>query len=108
MRAARPRLPRRRATCSFTSNSSADSSKTRCTVDHSRRAKEGHVAVTIEIKAPTFPESITDGTVAAWHKQPGEVVRRDDVLVEIETDKVVLEVVAPADGTLKEVLKGEG
>ena len=64
--------------------------------------------MTIEIKAPTFPESISDGTVATWHKQPGEVVRRDDVLVEIETDKVVLEVVAPADGTLKEVLKGEG
>ena len=64
--------------------------------------------MTIEIKAPTFPESITDGTIATWHKQPGEAVRRDDVLVEVETDKVVLEVVAPADGTLKEVLKGEG
>jgi 2-oxoglutarate dehydrogenase E2 component (dihydrolipoamide succinyltransferase) len=64
--------------------------------------------VTIEIKAPTFPESISDGTIATWHKQPGEAVRRDDVLVEVETDKVVLEVVAPADGTLKEVLKGEG
>src|SRR5690606_5009969 len=64
--------------------------------------------MTIEIKAPTFPESIQDGTIATWHKQPGEAVSRDDLLVDIETDKVVLEVVAPADGTLSEVLKGEG
>ncbi len=64
--------------------------------------------MTIEIKAPTFPESVQDGTVATWHKQPGEAVSRDDLLVDIETDKVVLEVVAPADGTLSEVLKGEG
>ncbi len=64
--------------------------------------------MTIEIKAPTFPESIADGTVAAWHKQPGEPAARDEVLVEIETDKVVVEVVAPADGTLKEIVKGEG
>jgi len=64
--------------------------------------------VTIEIKAPTFPESIADGTVAAWHKQPGQAVSRDEVLAEIETDKVVLEIVAPADGTLKEILKPEG
>jgi len=64
--------------------------------------------VTIEIKAPTFPESIADGTVATWRKAPGEAVLREDVLVEIETDKVVLEVVAPVDGTLKEILKAEG
>jgi 2-oxoglutarate dehydrogenase E2 component (dihydrolipoamide succinyltransferase) len=64
--------------------------------------------VTIEIKAPSFPESIADGTVAAWHKRPGEVVARDEVLAEIETDKVVLEIVAPADGTLKEIVKAEG
>jgi 2-oxoglutarate dehydrogenase E2 component (dihydrolipoamide succinyltransferase) len=64
--------------------------------------------VTIEIKAPSFPESIADGTVAVWHKQPGEAVKRDDVLVEIETDKVVLEVVAPADGALQQILKGVG
>ncbi len=62
----------------------------------------------IEIKAPAFPESIADGTVAAWHKQPGEPCRRDEVLVDIETDKVVLEVVAPADGTLEQVLKQVG
>jgi 2-oxoglutarate dehydrogenase E2 component (dihydrolipoamide succinyltransferase) len=64
--------------------------------------------VTLEIKAPSFPESIADGTVAAWHKQPGEGAKRDEVLVEIETDKVVLEIVAPADGTLQQILKNVG
>lgn len=64
--------------------------------------------MTIEIKAPTFPESVQDGTIATWHKQPGEAVARDEVIVDIETDKVVLEVVAPADGSLAEILKGEG
>lgn len=64
--------------------------------------------MSIEIKAPTFPESVADGTVATWHKQPGEAVSADELIVDIETDKVVLEVVAPADGVLKEILKGEG
>ena len=64
--------------------------------------------MSIEIKAPTFPESVADGTVATWHKKPGEPVQRDELLVDIETDKVVLEVVAPANGTLKNVLKEEG
>lgn len=64
--------------------------------------------MTIEIKAPTFPESVQDGTVATWHKQPGEAVSRDELIVDIETDKVVLEVVAPADGSLSEIIKGEG
>ncbi|MEX2963876.1 2-oxoglutarate dehydrogenase complex dihydrolipoyllysine-residue succinyltransferase [Microbulbifer sp. TYP-18] len=64
--------------------------------------------MTIEIKAPTFPESVQDGTVATWHKQPGEAVSRDELIVDIETDKVVLEVVAPADGAISEVLKAEG
>ena len=54
----------------------------------------------IEIKAPTFPESVADGTVATWHKQPGDAVKRDDLIVDIETDKVVLEVLATADGVL--------
>ena len=62
----------------------------------------------IEIKAPQFPESVADGSIATWHKQPGEPVSRDEILVDIETDKVVLEVVAPADGTLGEILKNEG
>ena len=62
----------------------------------------------MDIKAPTFPESITEGSVAVWHKAPGEAVRRDDLLVDIETDKVVLEVVAPADGKLSRIVKQEG
>ena len=61
-----------------------------------------------EIKAPQFPESVADGTVATWHKKVGETVKRDELLVDIETDKVVLEVPAPADGVLKEILKQEG
>jgi 2-oxoglutarate dehydrogenase E2 component (dihydrolipoamide succinyltransferase) len=62
----------------------------------------------MDIKAPTFPESISEGTVAVWHKRPGESVARDDLLVDIETDKVVLEVVAPDNGALTEILKDEG
>ena len=62
----------------------------------------------IEIKAPTYPESVQEGTLATWHKQPGDAVERDELIVDIETDKVVLEVVAPASGTLTEVLKAEG
>ena len=61
-----------------------------------------------EIKAPTFPESVADGTVATWHKKIGEPCLRDELLVDIETDKVVLEVVAPADGSLSEISKSEG
>ena len=61
-----------------------------------------------EIKAPLFPESVADGTIATWHKQPGEAVSRDEVICDIETDKVVLEVVAPADGTIASIIKGEG
>ncbi|MGI9273706.1 MAG: 2-oxoglutarate dehydrogenase complex dihydrolipoyllysine-residue succinyltransferase [Endozoicomonas sp.] len=61
-----------------------------------------------EIKAPTFPESVADGVVATWHKKPGEACSRDELLVDIETDKVVLEVVAPEDGVLKEIVKNEG
>ena len=64
--------------------------------------------MTIEIKTPTFPESVADGTVATWYKKPGEAISRDELIVDIETDKVVLEVVASADGVLKEILKGEG
>tara|TARA_R110002049_G_scaffold185213_2_gene353447 strand:- start:5515 stop:6759 length:1245 start_codon:yes stop_codon:yes gene_type:complete len=59
--------------------------------------------MSIEIKAPVFPESIADGEVAAWHKSEGEAVARDELIVEIETDKVVLEVVAPADGVISKI-----
>jgi 2-oxoglutarate dehydrogenase E2 component (dihydrolipoamide succinyltransferase) len=64
--------------------------------------------MTIDIKAPAFPESVADGVVAAWHKKPGESVARDELLVEIETDKVVMEVVAPAPGVIDAILVSEG
>jgi 2-oxoglutarate dehydrogenase E2 component (dihydrolipoamide succinyltransferase) len=57
----------------------------------------------IEIKAPAFPESVADGEVAAWHKQEGDAVSRDELIVEIETDKVVMEVVAPEDGVITKI-----
>ena len=60
--------------------------------------------MTVEIKAPTFPESVADGVVATWHKQPGEAVARDELLVEIETDKVVMEVVAPESGVIEAII----
>ena len=62
----------------------------------------------VEIKAPSFPESVQEGTLASWHKSAGDQVSRDELIVEIETDKVVLEVVAPANGVLLEILKKEG
>ncbi|HWK55346.1 MAG TPA: 2-oxoglutarate dehydrogenase complex dihydrolipoyllysine-residue succinyltransferase [Hyphomicrobiales bacterium] len=62
----------------------------------------------IEIKAPTLPESVPDGTIATWYKKEGQQVARDELIVDIETDKVLLEVVAPADGVLKSIHKGEG
>lgn len=62
----------------------------------------------IEIKAPAFPESIADGEVAAWHKNEGEAVSRDELIVEIETDKVVMEVVAPEDGVITKIHAQEG
>ena len=64
--------------------------------------------MTIEIKAPTLPESVPDGTIATWHKSVGDPVSRDELLVDIETDKVVIEVVSPTDGVLTEVLKVTG
>ncbi|MCL4118332.1 UNVERIFIED_CONTAM: hypothetical protein GTU68_008589 [Idotea baltica] len=62
----------------------------------------------IDINAPTFPESITDGTVSTWYKKVGESVKRDELIVDIETDKVVIEILAEADGVLGEILKKEG
>ena len=64
--------------------------------------------MTVEIKAPTFPESVADGVVASWHKQPGEAVARDELLVEIETDKVVMEVVAPEPGVIEAIIVAAG
>ncbi|MYD96999.1 MAG: 2-oxoglutarate dehydrogenase complex dihydrolipoyllysine-residue succinyltransferase [Gammaproteobacteria bacterium] len=62
----------------------------------------------IEIRTPTFAESISEGTVAGWHKGVGDSVHRDDVLLDIETEKVVIEIFAPADGVVVEILKAEG
>lgn len=64
--------------------------------------------MTIEILVPDLPESVADAVVATWHKQPGDTVTRDEVLVDIETDKVVLEVPAPDDGVLESIVEEEG
>ncbi len=64
--------------------------------------------MTIEVKVPVLPESVEDATIAGWHKKPGDFIRRDENLVDLETDKVVLEVPAPADGTVKEIRAAEG
>jgi 2-oxoglutarate dehydrogenase E2 component (dihydrolipoamide succinyltransferase) len=62
----------------------------------------------IELKVPDFPESVSDGTILNWNKQPGEAVKRDETVVDIETDKVVFEVPAPEDGVLEAIIEGEG
>ena len=59
--------------------------------------------MSLEIKVPVLPESVSDATIATWHKKPGDAVKRDENLVDLETDKVVLEVPAPADGVLKSI-----
>ena len=64
--------------------------------------------MSIEIKVPGLPESVSEATVVAWHKQPGDAVTRDENLVDLETDKVVLEVPSPADGVMGEIKAGEG
>lgn len=64
--------------------------------------------MSIEIKAPQLPESVPDGTIASWHKKAGDAVKRDELLVDIETDKVVIEVVSPADGVLEKIIKDAG
>src|SRR5690606_21783434 len=64
--------------------------------------------MSIEIKVPALPESVSDATLVAWHKKPGDPISRDENLVDLETDKVVLEVPAPASGTLKEIRIEDG
>ena len=61
-----------------------------------------------EVKVPTLPESVSDAIVAKWHKKAGDTVRRDENLVDLETDKVVLEVPSPVDGTLESISADEG
>src|SRR5947207_12914354 len=62
----------------------------------------------IEIKVPELSESVAEATLLAWHKKEGEAVRRDENLIDIETDKVVMELPAPADGVLVKIIKGDG
>ncbi len=64
--------------------------------------------MTLEVKVPVLPESVADATIASWHKKPGDTIRRDENLVDLETDKVVLEVPAPADGVLREIRQQTG
>ena len=64
--------------------------------------------MTIEVKVPVLPESVEDATIATWHKKAGDTIRRDENLVDLETDKVVLEVPAPVDGTVTELKAEEG
>ena len=64
--------------------------------------------MSIEVKVPVLPESVADATVAAWHKQPGDSVRRDENLVDLETDKVVLEVPSPVDGVIEKITRDSG
>lgn len=64
--------------------------------------------MTIEVRVPTLPESVADGTLVNWHKKPGDPVQRDENLIDLETDKVVLEIPAPADGILGEIFKADG
>ncbi len=62
----------------------------------------------IELKVPVFPESVSDGTILNWNKKPGDTVKRDETIVDIETDKVVFEVPAPKDGVLKDIIEEAG
>src|SRR5271155_3320745 len=64
--------------------------------------------MTIEVRVPQLPESVADATLVSWHKKPGDAVARDENLVDLETDKVVLEVPAPAAGILKEIRITDG
>jgi 2-oxoglutarate dehydrogenase E2 component (dihydrolipoamide succinyltransferase) len=64
--------------------------------------------MSIEVKVPVLPESVSDATIASWHKKPGDTVRRDENLLDLETDKVVLEVPSPVDGVLKELKFKQG
>lgn len=64
--------------------------------------------MSIELKVPVLPESVADATVATWHKKPGDFVKQGENLVDIETDKVMLELPAPSDGVLESIIKGEG
>ena len=61
-----------------------------------------------EIKSPTYPESVADGTIANWVKKEGQEVKQDELIAEIETDKIVLEVLSPINGKIQKIIKDEG
>src|SRR6185437_8236134 len=108
MSAVRKPRPRRPACCVVTTpNRRGSSPKPSRSKPRNAKGREGNSMAT-EIKVPTLGESVTEATVARWLKQPGDTVAMDDPLVELETDKVTLEVNAPAAGTLSEVLVAEG
>lgn len=89
------------AAATNTSNEAASAAQS----NSSTQSSEGEA---VDITVPVLPESVADATIATWHVKPGEAVSRDQNLVDIETDKVVLEVVAPADGSISEILADEG
>src|SRR4051812_40327102 len=62
----------------------------------------------IEVKVPQLPESVTEATLVNWHKKPGDAVKRDENLIDLETDKVVLELPSPGDGVLVEITQADG
>src|SRR5689334_3348782 len=62
----------------------------------------------IEVKVPQLPESVAEATLVNWHKKPGDAVKRDENLIDVETDKVVLELPAPSDGVLTEITRPDG
>ena len=64
--------------------------------------------MTVKIKSPTYPESVADGTISSWVKKEGESVKQDELIAEIETDKIVLEVLSPIDGEISKIVKNEG
>jgi 2-oxoglutarate dehydrogenase E2 component (dihydrolipoamide succinyltransferase) len=64
--------------------------------------------MTTEVRVPALPESVSDGVVVCWHRQAGDIIKRDEPLVDIETDKVVLEVPAPTDGVLEQIMFADG
>lgn len=89
-------------------SSSSDEAKDNAEEKQQSNSGESAKGESVDIKVPVLPESVADATIATWHVQPGEAVSRDQNLVDIETDKVVLEVVAPADGSVSELLFNEG
>jgi 2-oxoglutarate dehydrogenase E2 component (dihydrolipoamide succinyltransferase) len=92
----------------FEPDTATGSAKTSAAPKQSSTNNANNKGEAVEIKVPVLPESVADATIATWHVKPGEPISRDQNLVDIETDKVVLEVVAPADGTLSEILFEEG